>query len=262
MIKAEINRIFDKYYFLTSFIIASNSITRQYRDSFLGILWTVIQPSMQVIIYAVVFSTIMRFPVENYIVYLISGVVLWGFISSSLIGASNSLISQHDIIKRCMISKTIFPIAEVLRSLYTYLVSFLVMYILILLFTTHNIGSAIILFPLYLGAIVITLFSLSIALAFLTPYIRDVGDFVNTALNISFWLTPIVYPIEMIPENKRFLFEFNPFYILVRPIITIIYNNQIPTIYQTVSLTFLALVSIVVSYVIYRLCRRNYVYYL
>ena len=63
---------------------------------------------MQVIVYAVVFSTIMRFPVENYLVYLISGVLLGGFISSSLISSANSLIAQHDIIKRCMISKQYF----------------------------------------------------------------------------------------------------------------------------------------------------------
>jgi ABC-type polysaccharide/polyol phosphate export permease len=259
---AEINKIFDKYYFLTAVIIAGNSITRQYRDSFLGVLWTVIQPSTQVIIYAVVFSTIMRFPIENYVVYLIAGVVLWGFISSSLIGASNSLISQADTIKRCMISKTIFPIAEVLRNLYTYIVSFFIMYIFIVLFTSHEIGISIVLFPIYLGAIVIVLSSLSIALAFLTPYIRDVGDFVSIALNISFWLTPIIYPIEMMPEDKRFLFEFNPFYILIRPIITIIYSNQIPSMYQTITLALLVLVSVIVSYLIYRLCRKNFVYYL
>jgi lipopolysaccharide transport system permease protein len=259
---AEISKIFDKYYFLTALIIANNSITRQYRDSFLGVLWTVIQPSTQVIIYAIVFSTIMRFPVENYVVSLICGVVLWGFISSSLIGASNTLIIQADTIKRCMISKTIFPIAEVLRNLYTYIVSFSIMYIFILLFTTHDIGISIVFFPLYLGAIIIILASLSIALAFLTPYIRDVGDFVNLALNISFWLTPVVYPVEMIPEDKRFLFEFNPFYILIRPIITIIYKNQIPSMYQTITLALLVIFSVVISYIIYRLCRNNFVYYL
>ena len=136
------------------------------------------------------------------------------------------------------------------------------MYIFILLFTTHTIGISIVFFPLYVGAIIIILASLSIALAFLTPYIRDVGEFVNLTLNISFWLTPIVYPIEMIPEDKRFLFEFNPFYILIRPIITIIYNNQIPSMHQTVTLALLAILSVVVSYTIYRLCRKNFVYYL
>lgn len=142
----ELNKIFDKYYFLTALIIASNSITRQYRDSFLGILWTAIQPATQVAIYSVVFSTIMRFPVENYIVYLVSGVVLWGFISSSLITAPNAIISQSDTIKRCMISKTVFPIAEVLRNLYTYVVSFFIMYIFIVLFTDHSIELSIVFF--------------------------------------------------------------------------------------------------------------------
>lgn len=258
----EFSRIFDKYYFLTALIIAQNSVTRQYRDSFLGVIWTVIQPLTQVAIYGVVFSTIMRFPVENYIVYLISGVVLWNFISSTLISSTTALIIQADTIKRCMISKTIFPIAEVLRNLYTYIISFFVMYIFVLLFTTHQIGASILLFPIYLAAIVIALTSVSIAIAFLTPYIRDVGDFINVGMNISFWLTPIIYPIEMIPESKRFLFEFNPFYVLIRPIITIIYQNQVPSLYQTVTLSFLVALSVIVSYFIYRICRRNFIYYL
>jgi lipopolysaccharide transport system permease protein len=258
----EFNKIFDKYYFLTAIIIAQNSITRQYRDSFLGVVWTVVQPATQVAIYAIVFSTIMRFPVENYSVYLISGVVLWGFISSTLISSTSALIIQADTIKRCMISKTIFPIAEVLRNLYTYVVSFLIMYIFVLLFTTHKIGAPMLLLPVYLGVIVVALTAVSIAIAFMTPYIRDVGDFINIGLNISFWLTPIVYPIEMIPESKRFFFEFNPFYILIRPIITIIYNNQVPNLYQTITLGLLVILSVMVSYFIYRICRKNFVYYL
>jgi lipopolysaccharide transport system permease protein len=66
----------------------------------------------------------------------------------------------------------------------------------------------------------------------------------------------------MIPEDKRFLFEFNPFYILIRPIITIIYNNQIPSMHQTITLALLVILSVLVSYTIYRLCRKNFVYYL
>lgn len=258
----EFRKIFDKYYFLTALIIAQNSIARQYRDSFFGMIWTVIQPATQVAIYAIVFSVIMRFPVENYTVYLISGVVLWGFISNTLIAATTSLILQSDTIKRCMISKTIFPISEVLRNLYTYIVSFLVMYVFVLIFTAHKIGTPMLLFPLYLGAVVVVLTAVAIAVAFLTPYVRDVGDFINVGLNISFWLTPIVYPMEMVSESKRFWFEFNPFHILIRPITTIIYNNQVPSLYQTVTMAAVVLFGVVVSYFIYRACRKNFVYYL
>jgi ABC-type polysaccharide/polyol phosphate export permease len=252
---------FDKYYFLTIFIIARNQISRQYRDSFLGILWTLLQPTSQVLIYSLVLPKIMRFPVESYVPFLIGALLPWALISGVLIGCTNSLIVQGETIKRCLVSKTIFPLADVCRYLYNYIISFLAMYLFAIAFLT-KFNPIVFLLPIYLIPILIILGSLAIALAYLAPYMRDLCDIMTVGMNVSFWLTPVVYPISAIPEQYHIWFEFNPFYIMIRPLVAIVHAGTVPTTHMTLTLLALMVVVAFGCYSIYKICRRNFVYYL
>lgn len=254
-------RFGDRYYFLTAIIIAQNSVTRQYRDSFLGIIWTVLQPAVQIIVYSMIFARIMRFPVENYVLYLIGSLLVWQMISSVLLGACNSLIAQAETIKRCMVSLTVFPIADVFRALYTYGISFIVMYGYALIFLVPF-NPMIFMLPVFLLPVIIGLMALSIALAFASPYIRDIGDVVTVILSVSFWLTPILYPVSAMPEEVRHLYEYNPFYIMIRPINMVVHDGVMPDAYAIGTQLGVMTVSVVLSYAVYRLCRKNFVYYL
>lgn len=254
-------RFADKYYFLTALIIAQNSVTRQYRDSFLGVVWTILQPAVQIIVYSLVFARIMRFPVENYVLYLIGSLLVWQMMSGVLIGACNSLIAQAETIKRCMVSLTVFPIADVFRALYTYAISFVVMYAYALIFLVPF-NPMIFLLPVFLLPVVIGLMALSIALAFASPYIRDIGDVMTVILNVAFWLTPILYPISAMPEDVRPLFDYNPFYIMIRPINMVVHDGVMPDAYAILTQLGVMAVAVGFSYLVYRVCRKNFVYYL
>jgi lipopolysaccharide transport system permease protein len=254
-------RFADRYYFLTAIIIAQNNITRQYRDSFLGVLWTILQPAVQIILYAQIFSRIMRFPMENYVLYLIGSLLVWQLISAVMLGACNSIIGQGETIKRCIVSLTVFPVADVLRALYTYSISFAVMYGYALLFLVPF-NPLILLLPLFLLPILLALTGIAIALAFASPYIRDIGDVITVLLSVAFWLTPILYPVSAMPENVRPLFDYNPFYIMIRPINMVVHDGQMPDAHAIGMQLGMALVTVVVSYIVYRVCRKNFVYYL
>jgi lipopolysaccharide transport system permease protein len=252
----------DKYYFLTIVLIVQNNLSRQYRDSILGMLWTLIQPTTQVIIYSSIMPYIMRFPVQDYTTFLVASMLMWGLISQTFISTPNSLMNNADIIKRCIISKTIFPISDVSRLFYNYIISFTSMYVFLLLFSFTKITVIILLFPLYLIPIFIILASVAIALSFAAPYLKDLSEIMNVLISISFWLTPIVYPITLIPERLRYLFELNPFYIIIKPIVMIVHQHQIPSFKDTLLLIILAILSSLISYIIYRKCRKNFVFYL
>lgn len=257
----EFRRFADRYYWLTAYMLAQNSITRQYRNSFLGMAWTVLQPLMQVTIFAIVMPLIMRFPVENYVLYLIVSYPLWAFISVTLIQSSNSIINQAETLKRCVVSSTVFPIADVLRNLYTYFISFTTMYAFSLVFLTPF-HSIVLLFPLFLLPIVIIVMAVAVAVAFVAPYIRDIGEFMLIGMNVMFWLTPVIYPLEAIPESVQGWFWLNPFFVMMHPIHEIIYHHRLPGIGAMLALLALTGLAVAVSYAIYRVCRRNYVYYL
>lgn len=254
-------RLTDRYYFLTAIIIAQNSVTRQYRDSFLGIIWTVLQPAVQIIVYAQIFSRIMRFPMENYVLYLIGSLLVWQLISSVLIGACNSILAQGETIKRCIVSLTVFPVADVFRALYTYGISFTVMYAYAVLFLVPF-NPMILALPIFLLPIVIALMALAIALAFAAPYVRDVGEVITVVMSVAFWFTPIVYPINSMPENVRPLFEFNPFYIMIRPVGIIVHDGIWPDSFAVLTQLGVTFFTITVCYAVYRVCRKNFVYYL
>jgi lipopolysaccharide transport system permease protein len=258
----EFKRLYDKYYFISAIIIAVNGVTRQYRDSVLGVLWTIIQPTIQVCIYLVVFNKIMRLPVENYLNYLVSTLLLWQFIATSLLTAKDSIISHADTIKRCIVPVTIFPFADALRSLYTYFVSFIIMFTLSTIINPKGFHMTAFMWPIFLIPLLVTLIAVCIAVSFITPYLRDLGDLINVGLNVSMWLTPIAYSIDIIPEEQRYLFEFNPFYIMIRPIIAVVYQGRIPSIYEMATQIGLMIFAVFVSYYLYKICRKNFVFYL
>lgn len=255
------NKLFDKYYYLTIYYIARNLVLSKYRDSFLGVIWTLLKPTSQILIFALVMPRIMKFPSEEYVPFLISSMLLWAMISGSLISSSNSLIANAETIKRCLISKTVFPLAYFAECLYNFIIAFIVMYIFSCVFYS-SFHIEILLLPLYMIPVLITLASISIALSFITPYVKDLKDLIEVALNFVFWATPVVYPISMFPADKQYIFYFNPLYILIKPISGLIYAGEIPSYLDNCRLLAVMCITTLISYVIYKKLRKNFIFYL
>jgi lipopolysaccharide transport system permease protein len=257
----EIRTLFDKYYYMTIFIIARNYITRRYQGSYLGAVWTMLVPISQIAIYSFIMPKIMRFPSEDYVPFLISSLLIWFFLSNVIPASAISLESNAQTITRCLVSKTIFPLAELMQQLYTSSVSITIGYIFsCVAFGIFNIK--VLLLPLYMGLVLMALAPALIAISFIAVYIKDFKELLTIVMNFAFWATPVVYPIEMFPEDKRFLFFFNPFYIMMKPISGLLYKGEIPSDMDMLRLFILIVISITVSYSIYRKLRKNFIFYL
>ena len=258
----EWNRLSDRYFWLTAFIIARNSIVREYQNSFLGVVWTVIMPLIQVMIFAIIMPLIMVHSVENYAFYLVASFPLWAFISCSLVQCCNSIISHAEDIKRCMVSSVVFPIADVMKQFYTYIVSFATMYVFCVVFYAPFDPIVLLVLPLLLVPVLISVMAFSIAISYLAPYVRDVGYLMHMLVNILFWFTPIVYPLTAVPEEHRWLFWLNPLFSLIHPVQQLVFAHQLPTMMDVAGLLIVTTASVVSGFLLYRLCRKNYVYYL
>ncbi len=253
---------FDKYYWQTAVLIAKNGLARMYRNSFLGILWTLFQPLTMVMIYATMMPMIMRSPVTNYSLYVIISLPVWGFFSAALVGSSQSILSNGETLKRCMVSSSVFPIADVLRHSYTFFISFTTIYIVALLLGLTTFDGLILLVPLYFIPILMIIGSIAISIAFIAPYVRDIGELTSVSMMMLFWLTPTVYQISMLPPKAQFWMRFNPFFIMMHPIQMLAYEHVVPSINDLEHLIGLTIISIVFGFFIFRIFRRNYVYYL
>lgn len=253
---------FDPYYWQTAVLIAKNGLARMYRNSFLGILWTLFQPLTMVFVYASIMPMIMRSGTTNYTLYIIVSFPVWSFFHMSIIHASFSILANGEVLKRCIVSSSVFPIADVLRQSYTFFISFTTIYVVALLLGIAHPSLTLLLLPVYFIPVLITIGSVAIAIAFIAPYIRDIGDFCVIAMTMLFWFTPVVYQVSMLPPKIQTLMHFNPFFIMLRPIQMLTYENRVPGVEETVSLLALAMIAVMIGFGFYRLCRRNYVYYL
>ena len=252
---------FNKYYYLTIFIIARNYITRKYQDSYLGALWTLILPATQIAIYAFVMPKIMKFPSENYVPFLISSVLFLTFLNNVIIASASSIITNSATISRCLVSKTIFPLAELAQHLYHFVVSLLLGYGFSC-FAYGVFSIKIFLLPIIVLPILMALAPVLIAISFITVYIRDFKEFIGLVMNLAFWATPIVYPIEIFPIEKQWIFYLNPFYIMIKPVSGLVFSGSLPSIEDWARLGALIVISASLSYWVYKKLRRNFIFYL
>lgn len=254
---------FNPYYWQTAILIARNGLARQYRNSFLGKFWTMLQPFTMAMVYITIMPLIMKLSsASNYPLYILVSLPLWGFFSGILIASSQSILANGETLKRCMISSTVFPIADVLRGTYMLCLSFFTMYASALLFGYTTLTWHLLLLPVFFLPVLITMISVCVAVAFIAPYVRDVGELVVMGMTITFWLTPVIYTPSSLPAYAMNYMQWNPFYIMMHPLQMLAYDHALPDIADIVRLLGLMCIAIVVGFSIFKVCRRNYVYYL
>jgi lipopolysaccharide transport system permease protein len=252
----------DRYYCQTILVIARNALDRQYRTSFLGIGWMVVNPVVQIAIFAIIVPVIRSTPHQtDYVLYLVSTFPLWSFIVGSLLRSTSTLIAEAETIKRCMVSTTVFPLAAVLQQFYSFFVSFAVM-IAVWAAVSGNWHATVLLVPLYLLPVLIAVAALAVALAFLTPYVHDTPECVQLAASVLFWFTPVVYPIEGVPAWARGWYSLNPLYLLMRPVSELTYAGRLPRLADTGACLAVTALAVAVGFAVHRRCGRDFVYYL
>ncbi len=197
----------------------SGSVAREfkirYQTSFLGTAWAVLHPLSMVFIYTVVFSRIMRarLPgVENtlgYGIYLCAGILCWSTFTEISNRCQNVFIENSDLIRKMSFPRICLPIIVVLSAG----ISFSIMLVIILLFlvvSNGNIGvSLLAIAPLFLLQICLAT-GLGIILGVLNVFFRDVGQLFGIVFQFWFWLTPIVYPLSVLPDRIQKIIRLNP----------------------------------------------------
>ena len=175
-------------------------IRGKYKGSFLGILWSFLNPLLMVLVYAIVFPYIMRTNIDNYLVYLITGVIPWNFFTTCITTGCNCVWINGGIIKKVYFPREILPISVVVAGL----INFLISCVIILLFVLFSgIGFSIQLLWLPLIAIIQAILSLGLLfiLSAINVYVRDIEYIVGFFLNLLFYATPILYTVDMFPPN-------------------------------------------------------------
>ena len=197
--------------------LIKNDIKQKYVGNFLGILWAFIQPLATILIFWFVFQVGFKSqPVDNFpfILWLIAGMLPWFFFADALSNATNAIIANSYLVKKIVFRVSLLPIIPIFSSLIVHLFFIFFMFGMFLYY-----GYMPTLYWLqvfyYLFALVVLLLGLSWITSSVVVFFRDMGQIVTMFIQFGFWLTPIFWSIDMIPEKYHWIIELNPMVYIV-----------------------------------------------
>ena len=230
----------------------------KYRSSVLGYLWSLLNPLMMMTVLTIVFSTLFRFDIPNYPVYLLSGQLIYSFFSEATNMSMSSIINSASLIKKVYIPKYIFPVSRVLSSFVTLLLSLLAM-VIVMVVTQVNFTWVILFLPIPLIYILVFSIGMGLLLSVLAVYFRDVIHLYSVLLSAWMYLTPIMYPINMVPDYvKRFIF-WNPMYYFVEIFRQIVLYGEWPSLEMHLICLGFALLALVTGLFVFYKNQKNFI---
>lgn len=203
----------------------------KYRRSVLGYLWSILNPLMLMGVLTIVFSTMFRFDIPNYPVYLLTGQLLFGFFSESTSMAMTSILGGASLIKKVYLPKYIFPVSRVLSSFTTMLFS-LAALVIVMAVTEADYHITAFLLPVVLLYFLLFSIGMSLILSVMVVYFRDIQYLYGVLLTALNYLTPIFYPASMLPQWLKDLMFLNPMYNFIEMFRKIMLYGQWPTMME------------------------------
>ncbi len=245
-----------KYRELLSFLVRKE-LKIKYRNTIFGYLWSLLEPLGLMLIYTIVFSFIMRFNIENYSLFLLSGLIPWMFVNNSIIRGTKSLTLNSSLIKKVYFPRQLFPLTIVLTNLVNLGVSLLLVAAYAIYLNVEFQLTGILFLPLAIVLQFFLVFSIVLLLAGVNVYFRDV-EFIS-GLGIRGWmyLSPIIYPISEIPEKFVNLYMLNPMATIISLYHYVFYGGELVQLNYILYCIAFTFVFFVVSWMIFRRLTRR-----
>ena len=192
------------------FSLVRRDLKGRYKGSALGFLWTFINPLLQLGVYTLVFSVIMRNGIKDYYLFLFVALIPWIFFSTSLAGGSSCIWAQKDMVKKIYFPREVLPISFVTSQFVNMLLSLIVVFV-VLIVSGKGLNPIAL---LYLPVIMLVEYLMALSVAMLssaiTVYLRDVEYILGIITMAWQFLSPVMYSVEQVPEKMLPLFNLNP----------------------------------------------------
>lgn len=208
--------------------LVKRDLRGKYKGSVLGFLWTFINPLCQIIVYTVVFSIIVRNDLDKFYVYMIVGMIPWLFFDMSLRQGAGCIRYQGDLVKKIYFPREVLPITCVTSNFINMLFCFILVFAVLLV---SRIGFEI---RALLWLLPVMLIEYMLALGFTlifsagTVFFRDLEHIVTVILMVWIYATPIMYPMEIIPNSINWIFKLNPMSAIIEAYHSILYWREVP----------------------------------
>lgn len=205
----------------------------KYRNSMLGAAWTVLNPLAMIVVYTVIFAQVMRTKMPGtdsafaYSIYLCAGILTWGLFAEITSRAQGVFLEHANLIKKINFPRICLPLIVVLNALLNFAIIFGLFSVFLVISNNFPGWPFLAIIPVLIVQVLLAI-GLGMILGVLNVFFRDVGQFFGIFIQFWFWLTPVVYPVTILPERIRALLLANPMAAIIAAYQTILVNHQWP----------------------------------
>ncbi len=240
--------------------LALKELKIRYKRSVLGFLWALLNPLLLMVVLSVVFSTVMAANIPHFAIFLLSVLLPWTFFSQSLSYAAESIVGNGDLIKKVRVAKLVFPVAAVVSNMINFLLSMIPL-VLIVIAMRHPFYLTWLYLPIPLLALTIFTLGATFFFAAANVYYRDVAHILQVLLNILFYVTPIIYSIDLIPASDRWLLKLNPLQYFLNEFRLSVYYGLMPKPMSVVACFACAFLMLAAGFWVFRKHQDEFVFY-
>lgn len=235
-------------------------IRGKYKGSFLGILWSFLNPLLQVVVYWIVFPYLFRgAAIPNYLCYLVTGIIPWTFFINTVTMGTVSMKSNANILKKVYFPREILLVSQVLSGI----INFLISCVIIIIFCVGT-GAGVSWHLVFLPLVIIIQSMLTLGITFILSavdvYVQDMEYIVQFVLNMAFYATPILYSLDMFGSAGVLLklIRLNPLTVLINAYREIFLYHHIPGMKGLLMVALLSIIILICGYKIFRKLERNF----
>ena len=227
------------------YFLVWRDIKVRYKQTIIGAGWAVFQPLMTMLMFTAIFGLVVKIPSDGipYPVFSFSALLLWTFFSQAVTRSGVSLVGEGHVIKKIYFPRLIVPLSAVVSPLLDLCFSLPIFAVLLIIYGVMP-GGHIVLFPFFVLAALITAVALGLWLSALNAQYRDIGYVIPFIMQLGMYASPVVYPVSLIPEQWRYVYNLNPMVGIIQGFRWTIFGGTPP------SLDLLALNSVIVLVVL------------
>ena len=196
-------------------LLTKKEVTLKYKRTFLGILWSLLNPILLALVLFIAFKVFMRIKMENYTFFFLSALFPWNWFSASVTMSTGALVWNVNLIKRIRFPRHFLVLSTVLGQF----VNFIFALPIVIGFSYYYGGGPgmnwLITIPILIIIQFIATIGICLVISMVNAYFRDMEYIVGVVITLLFWMTPIVYPLKMVPEAYRFYLAINPLTYLI-----------------------------------------------
>lgn len=215
------------------FHLVERDLKIRYRRSVIGIFWTLLVPLANATVYFFVFRIVLKAPIPNYLIFILSGMLPWGFLSQSVIAGMESIVGNYGLLTKVPIPIQIFPFTITLSNLINLVLAFPIL-IGACLLSGVPLTFNFLFFFYYATLLFFIAYSLAMILAIAYVYLRDLRHLVNIGIQFLFYLSPVLYGTNMIPEKHRWVLYANPLALLFSGLHVALAEGNCPNLLEIV----------------------------